>query len=121
MPPTSRPTLGTLRLEISVQDGLMTARMEAETQAARNLLLDNLPALRQRLAEQNIKVEQFNVDVLDHSPGGLPDRTADQAESRDRGAAADSSHGDAEAYTQDTPGDAVVNRPGEGTQLTVVV
>ena len=37
----------------------MTARAETETTAAKNLLLDNLPALRERLAQQDIKIQQF--------------------------------------------------------------
>ena len=44
------PELGSLQLEISVRNGAMTARLETETSTARNLLLDNLPALRDRLA-----------------------------------------------------------------------
>ena len=61
----SPPELGALRIELSVRDGVLSARMETETSAARNLLLDNLPALRDRLADQNIKVERFDVDVRD--------------------------------------------------------
>jgi flagellar hook-length control protein FliK len=61
----SPPELGSLRVELTVRDGVLSARLEAETSAARNLLLDNLPALRERLAEQNIKVEKFDVDVRD--------------------------------------------------------
>jgi flagellar hook-length control protein FliK len=61
----SPPELGSLRLEVSVRDGVMSARLEAETASARNVLLENLPALRERLAEQNIKVERFDVDVRD--------------------------------------------------------
>jgi flagellar hook-length control protein FliK len=61
----SPPELGSLRLEVSLRDGVLSARLEAETSSARNLLLDNLPALRERLAEQNIKVERFEVDVRD--------------------------------------------------------
>jgi flagellar hook-length control protein FliK len=61
----SPPELGSLRLEVSVRDGVMSARLETETASARNVLLENLPALRERLAEQNIKVERFEVDVRD--------------------------------------------------------
>lgn len=59
----SPPELGSLRLEISVKQGALTATLEAETAAARNILLDNLPALRERLAEQDIRIERFDVDV----------------------------------------------------------
>jgi len=57
--------LGTLRIEISVKQGVLTAHLEAETSAARTILLDNLPALRERLAEQEIRIEKFDVDVRD--------------------------------------------------------
>ncbi len=61
----SPPELGTLRIEITVKQGVLTAQLETETAAARNVLLDNLPALRDRLAEQEIRIEKFNVDVRD--------------------------------------------------------
>ncbi len=59
----SPPELGTLKLAISVEQGVVSAKVETETAAARNILLDNLPALRERLAEQDIRVEKFDVDV----------------------------------------------------------
>ena len=72
----SPPELGSMRLEITVRNGNMTARAETETSAARNMLLDNLPASRDRLAQQDIKVQHFNVDVMDQSPGGTPGQTS---------------------------------------------
>lgn len=72
----SPPQLGSLKLEVVVRGGVMSARVEAETSAARALLIDNLPALRERLAEQNIKIDQFDVDLSGGSSGSLPDRTA---------------------------------------------
>jgi len=68
------PELGSLRVEIQVERGVMTARMEAESNAARNLILDNLPMLRDRLAQQDIKVQQFSVDLMDQSSGGLTEQ-----------------------------------------------
>lgn len=59
----SPPELGTLKVEISVKQGVLSATLETDNSAARNLLLDNLPALRERLAEQDIRVEKFDVDV----------------------------------------------------------
>lgn len=61
----SPPELGSLRLEVRVRDGVLVARMEAESQETRQLLLDSLPALRDRLFEQGIRVERFDVDLLD--------------------------------------------------------
>ena len=59
----SPPELGTLRIQLAVSEGVVTAHLETETAAARNILLDNLPALRERLAEQEIRIEKFDVDV----------------------------------------------------------
>ena len=59
----SPPELGTLQIKLTLSEGALTATLETETASARNLLLDNLPALRDRLAEQQIRVEKFDVDV----------------------------------------------------------
>lgn len=59
----SPPELGTLRIQLTVSEGAITAHLEAETATARNALLENLPALRERLAEQEITIEKFDVDV----------------------------------------------------------
>ena len=66
----SPPELGSLTLEIRVQGGTVAARVEADTPAARNLLLENLPLLRERLAEHGMRVEQFDVDLTDRHAGG---------------------------------------------------
>jgi flagellar hook-length control protein FliK len=72
--------LGSLRLEIRVQEGVLTARVETETPAARSVLIENLPALRERLAEQGVRIERFDVDLMQHSPGGTPDHSRQQRE-----------------------------------------
>jgi flagellar hook-length control protein FliK len=67
------PELGALRLEVRVEAGAIHARLEAETPLARNLLIENMAALRERLAEQNVRVEQFDVDLMDRQPQGWAD------------------------------------------------
>ncbi|MEO8498080.1 MAG: flagellar hook-length control protein FliK, partial [Planctomycetota bacterium] len=69
----SPPELGALTLEVKVQGGAVTARVEADTPAARSLLLENLPLLRERLAEHGMRVDQFDVDLSDRHPGGFSD------------------------------------------------
>lgn len=63
------PELGSLKLEIAVRNGVLTAHLEVENASARAALLDNLPALRQRLAAEQIRVDQFEVDLMNQSPG----------------------------------------------------
>ena len=71
----SPPELGTLNIDIRVAKGVMTARVEAETPAARNILLDNLPVLRNRLAQHDIKVQRFNVNLMDRSGSGASNQS----------------------------------------------
>lgn len=60
------PELGALRLDVSLRDGNLSARIEAETHTARTVLLEHLPQLRERLAEHGLRIEQFEVDVAGH-------------------------------------------------------
>jgi flagellar hook-length control protein FliK len=46
------------------------------------VLLDHLPALRDRLAEQNIRVERFDVDVRQEQQSGGSDPRASQQQER---------------------------------------
>jgi flagellar hook-length control protein FliK len=74
----SPPELGSLKLTVQMQDGGMVARLETETAAAKTALIENLPALRERLAEQGVRIERFDVDLMQRQPGGMPDRPGDQ-------------------------------------------
>jgi flagellar hook-length control protein FliK len=69
----SPPELGNLTLELKLHDGAMTAHIEAETTAARTLLLDNLSLLKDRLATHDIRIEKFEVDLRNQSRQHSPD------------------------------------------------
>ena len=102
----SPPELGSLRISITVQEGMMSAKVEAETAAARNILLDNLPALRDRLAEQEIRIEKFNVDVPRHGgqetgSSGANDREARQSQTDSTPTPRERDSGSSEATTSE--------------------
>jgi flagellar hook-length control protein FliK len=59
--------LGALSIEIKVRDSVLTASVQTETSDAKAAIVDNLPALRERLADQGIRIDQFDVDLMDHS------------------------------------------------------
>jgi len=69
----SPPELGSLRIELTIQDGVMSAALETETVLTKRVLLEHLPVLRERLAEQNVRIERFDVDVRDENYRGQPD------------------------------------------------
>ena len=80
----SPPELGSIKLEVIVREGVMNARLETQTEAAKSILLDNLPGLRERLAQQDIQIDQFDVDVQSGFSGSLPDRTPEQQQATSR-------------------------------------
>ena len=70
----SPPELGSLRLDVRVENGALTAHLQTETDSARLAIIDNLPALRDRLAEQGIRIERFDVDLMQRQSTGTPDQ-----------------------------------------------
>jgi flagellar hook-length control protein FliK len=76
----SPPELGQLRLQIQMTDGTLSARIEAESPQAKQVITENLGQLRERLAEQNIRVDRIDVELMNTGNGGspnLPDRRQD--------------------------------------------
>lgn len=53
--------LGSVRIEMRVQDRRVEARVVAESEAAGQILRDHLPELRQRLEAQGMKIERIDV------------------------------------------------------------
>ncbi|MEO0529198.1 MAG: flagellar hook-length control protein FliK [Planctomycetota bacterium] len=80
----SPPELGSMQVKIELKEGVMTASLDVETPAARNALLDNLPALRDRLEQQQIRIEKFDVDVRDDSGRQAGEEQSNDNSSRDR-------------------------------------
>lgn len=57
------PELGSLQLSMRMESGQMFAKLEVENTAARDALVNNLQTLKDRLSEQGIKVQSFDVQV----------------------------------------------------------
>ncbi len=57
------PQLGVLNVSIKIEGQTMTARLQTETSAARDAIIESLPILRDRLSEQGIEIEKFQVEV----------------------------------------------------------
>ena len=106
----SPPALGSLRLELKFEGQKMSARLEAEHTQARQILLEQLPTLRDRLAEQGITIENFEVD-LQQDPGNADPRNAE--DSHDEGAPGN--------YRQAGTGSEGSDLESEGVDVTQVV
>ena len=66
-----------------MENGSLTAHLETETTAARSALWDNLPLLRERLSEQGIRIEQFEIDLPEPQNQGESADTQHDRQSRD--------------------------------------
>ena len=77
------PELGGLKLEVRFTEAGLDVRMEAETPAARAALLDNLPSLRDKLAGQEVKIERFDVDLMNQRDSSPRDGYAQDSDRKD--------------------------------------
>ena len=59
----SPPELGALQVQVTQKDGVITAHLEAESGSTQQLLANNLPQLRDSLAQQGLQVDQIDVTV----------------------------------------------------------
>ena len=55
--------LGSVSMQVRLEGRSLSARLSTETAAARDAIMQDLPALRQRLADQGFDVTKFQVDV----------------------------------------------------------
>jgi flagellar hook-length control protein FliK len=66
----SPPELGTLQIDVSSRDGVISARLEAQTETARQTLTDHLPRLREALAHLGATVERIDVHIASPASSG---------------------------------------------------
>jgi flagellar hook-length control protein FliK len=89
--------LGSLKLELIVEGDKVRASLLAQTQQVQEVLERNLPQLRNALAEQGLKIDQFQVDVEQRK------EQADQFEQQARQQKQDDSRQQS-VWQQDLPG-----------------
>jgi len=61
--------LGALTLRMQIESGKVTAKLEAETETAKQVLLANIETLKKRLKEQNLEVSAFEIEVVASETG----------------------------------------------------
>ena len=59
------PELGSLAMTVRVEGKSLSAEIVTETVQARQALVDNLPQLKQQLADNGLTIEKFDVRVMD--------------------------------------------------------
>ncbi|HEY5672411.1 MAG TPA: flagellar hook-length control protein FliK [Malonomonas sp.] len=76
--------LGSLKLELVIEGDKVRASLVAQSQQVQEVLERNLPQLRSALAEQGLKIDQFQVDVEQRQQQGQFDNLAQQQQQRGR-------------------------------------
>jgi flagellar hook-length control protein FliK len=82
------PELGAVRIDVSRQDGQLTARLQTETASAQQLLTDHLPQLRDALLQMGVASDRVQVVQSDaplHDFPSFGSRTDGQADAHDAG------------------------------------
>ncbi len=79
------PQLGSLNVQVRLEGRSMTAKLTTETSAARDAIIESLPVLKNRLAEQGFEISQFLVDVAtnDNADATFGDKAQEHAYDRD--------------------------------------
>ena len=57
------PQLGHIRIQMMVKDGVLHATVQTESEAARQVVLQNLEHLRSSLDEQGLRLGRFDVQA----------------------------------------------------------
>ncbi len=117
----SPASLGSLNLEVSMKGGELTARLEAETNSARTLLLDNLGTLRDRLSQEGIKVDKFDVGLMDRQQQDGPTGDAQRQASERRSGSNPQRTKTKSDIDVAIPATASVNMQNDDDRLNVVI
>lgn len=85
------PELGAVQVDVSVRDGVLSARLEAQTQSTQQILTDNLPALKESLSQQGVAFDRIDVrlagaDAGSGGPGNPNPSLAQQQQQQQDGA-----------------------------------
>ncbi len=75
------PELGSLQMSLRMEAGQVFAKLEVENTTARDALLNNVQVLKDRMAEQGMKVGAFEVEVSADSSGSGTGNSNLQSES----------------------------------------
>lgn len=76
------PELGSLQMSLRMEAGQVFAKLEVENTTARDALLNNVQTLKDRMAEQGMKVAAFEVEVSTDSSGSGTANSNTQSEGK---------------------------------------
>ena len=76
------PELGTLQMTLKIEANVMSAHLEVENSLAKEALMNNLQSLRDRLSDQGMSIDRFEVEVRTDSQSGANSSSGESASNR---------------------------------------
>jgi len=74
--------LGSMQIEVAMQDGQLTAHLQVESEATQQIIMENLPALHDALAQNGNTIDRIHV-VLKQQPGDEQSSQNQQSQSQE--------------------------------------
>ncbi|HEY2251790.1 MAG TPA: flagellar hook-length control protein FliK [Planctomycetaceae bacterium] len=73
------PELGALQVDVSMHDGVLSARIEAQSPTAQQILTDNISQLKDSLTQQGVSFDRIDVHLAGSNSGSGGSGTADKS------------------------------------------
>lgn len=81
------PELGALQVDVSMHDGVLSARIEAQTSTTQQILVDNISQLKDSLTQQGVSFDRIDVHLAGSNAGSAGSGTADRSFAQQQDAA----------------------------------
>lgn len=80
------PDMGSVQVDVTVRDGVLSARLEAQSSSTQQILSDNLPALKESLSQQGLAFDRIDVHLAGSNAGsgGSGNANASLAQQQDQ-------------------------------------
>jgi flagellar hook-length control protein FliK len=75
----SPPDLGLLQINVTVHDGVLSARLEAQSPTTQQILVDNLSQLKNSLTQQGVAFDRIDVRLAGSQTGSSSSGSAESS------------------------------------------
>ena len=107
------PELGALQIEIGMQDGVTTARLEVQTVTAQQAILESLSLLKEALAQNGTIIDRIDVQLAEERPESGRSQSQDHRENRnEQSQPREQRQRDSQDETAGEPEDDASSQPG---------
>ncbi|MCH7685670.1 MAG: flagellar hook-length control protein FliK, partial [Planctomycetes bacterium] len=112
------PELGTLEIEVSSRNGVLSARLEVQTASAQKAILENMSLLRDALAQNGTRLENIDVHLNERlNEGGQTDLSKEQQQQDEQQSEQEHQQDDSDQSPDENESESRQNAVGIATQI----